>query len=85
MSNAKTGVEIREFRHRMDMTQEELAHQLGVTVSTVNRWENAHTKPSKLAQQSIERIENEQRGSELAATPVGLENFRYARVHTAAG
>ena len=32
---------------------EEFAHQIAVTVSTVNRWENAHAEPSKLAWKAI--------------------------------
>jgi putative transcriptional regulator len=80
----KSGEEIREFRRKMTMTQEELAHQLGVTVSTVNRWENGHTKPSKLAMQSLERIEMEQRHAVSQPAPVGLEDFRQNRVQTAA-
>jgi len=80
----KSGEEIREFRSKMAMTQEELAHQLGVTVSTVNRWENGHTKPSKLAMQSLERIEMEQRRAVTQPAPVGLEDFRQTRVQTAA-
>jgi DNA-binding transcriptional regulator YiaG len=35
------------------MTQEEFAHEIAVTVSTVNRWENAHAEPSKLAWKAI--------------------------------
>jgi DNA-binding transcriptional regulator YiaG len=35
------------------MTQEEFAHQIAVTVSTVNRWENSHAEPSKLAWKAI--------------------------------
>ena len=85
MSNEKTGIEIREFRQKVGMTQEELAHRLGVTVSTVNRWENGHTKPSKLAVQSLERIEEDQRREASQPAPVGLENFREPRVFTAAG
>jgi DNA-binding transcriptional regulator YiaG len=38
------------------MTQEEFAHTLGITVATVNRWENGHAKPSKLARRAIERL-----------------------------
>ena len=80
----KSGEEIREFRRKMPMTQEELAHLLGVTVSTVNRWENGHTKPSKLAMQSLDRIEREQRRSISQPAPVGLEDFRESRAQTAA-
>lgn len=31
------------------MSQEQMAHEIGVTVSTLNRWENGHADPSKLA------------------------------------
>ncbi|MFT4569149.1 MAG: putative transcriptional regulator [Hyphomicrobiaceae bacterium] len=46
-------LDIRGLRRGACMTQEEFAHALGTTVSTVNRWENGHTKPSKLARNSI--------------------------------
>ena len=41
-----TGLSIRDMRNRLSMTQEEFAHALGITVSTVNRWENGHSEPS---------------------------------------
>ena len=44
---------IRTLRQRLGMTQEEFAHEIAVTVSTVNRWENAHAEPSKLAWKAI--------------------------------
>ena len=40
---------VREIRRSLNCTQEELAAQLGVTFSTVNRWENSKSYPSKLA------------------------------------
>ena len=40
---------IRTLRRRLGMTQETFAHAIDVTVSTVNRWENGHSAPSKLA------------------------------------
>ena len=49
-------VDIRELRRNLRMTQEEFAHTLGITVATVNRWENGHAKPSKLARRAIERL-----------------------------
>ena len=52
----KTGASIRELRRNLRMTQEEFAHTLGITVATVNRWENGHAKPSKLARRAIERL-----------------------------
>src|SRR5207253_5961483 len=44
---------IRTLRQQLGMTQEEFAHEIAVTVSTVNRWENAHAEPSKLAWKAI--------------------------------
>ena len=50
---------IRELRTRLGLTQEEFAHAIAVTVSTVNRWENGHATPSKLAWRAIERLATE--------------------------
>jgi DNA-binding transcriptional regulator YiaG len=44
---------IRTLRRRLGMTQETFAHALDVTVSTVNRWENAHSAPSNLAWRAV--------------------------------
>ena len=44
---------IRDLRRRQGMTQEEFAHALGITVGTVNRWENGRFRPSKLARATI--------------------------------
>jgi putative transcriptional regulator len=38
------------------MTQEEFAHAIGVTVSTVNRWENGHIEPSRLARKAMQDL-----------------------------
>ncbi len=47
---------IRSLRQKLGMTQEEFAHEIAVTVSTVNRWENAHAEPSKLAWKAIQNL-----------------------------
>ena len=44
---------VRSLRQKLGMTQEEFAHEIAVTVSTVNRWENSHAEPSKLAWKAI--------------------------------
>jgi putative transcriptional regulator len=44
---------IRHLRQQLGMTQEEFAHSLGITVGTVNRWENGRFRPSKLARATI--------------------------------
>jgi len=56
MSEENVGKSIRDLRIRLGMTQEEFAHAVSVTFSTVNRWENGHAKPSKLARRSIEAL-----------------------------
>lgn len=40
---------IKSIRKQLDITQEQLAHELNVSFSTVNRWENGHRVPNKLA------------------------------------
>lgn len=49
-------LKVRDMRHQLEMTQEEFAQELGITVSTVNRWENGHSNPSKLARATLERM-----------------------------
>lgn len=56
MADDVSGSEIRELRKRLGLTQEEFAHAVAVTFSTVNRWENGHAKPSKLARRAIESL-----------------------------
>lgn len=48
-----------KLRERVDMTQEEFAQAIGVTVSTVNRWENGHINPSRLAKKAISKFSRE--------------------------
>jgi len=43
----------REVRRQLGRSQEELAHELGVNFTTINRWENGKTSPFKLAQAQI--------------------------------
>jgi len=40
---------LKEVRRQLGLSQEDLAHALGVSFATVNRWENGKTNPSKLA------------------------------------
>ena len=56
---------IRDLRARLGMTQEEFAHAIAVTVSTVNRWENGHANPSKLAWRAIQSLARK-RGTSVA-------------------
>ena len=40
---------VKDVRKQLGLSQEELAHKLGVSFATLNRWENRKTSPSKLA------------------------------------
>ncbi|NQT60099.1 MAG: helix-turn-helix transcriptional regulator [Bacteroidetes bacterium] len=40
---------VKKVRTTLGLSQEELAHELGVSFSTINRWENRQTKPIKIA------------------------------------
>ena len=70
---------VRAVRRELKLTQEEFAHQLGITVGTVNRWENGRFRPSKLARAtladfarrhglSLETLEHEAAGNSGVAT-----------------
>ncbi|WYL94268.1 MAG: helix-turn-helix transcriptional regulator [Gloeotrichia echinulata IR180] len=52
----EVGQLIRKVRLLAGLTQEQFAAALGVTYSTINRWENGRTEPSPLAMQKIERM-----------------------------
>lgn len=58
---------IREMRAHVGLTQEQLAVHLGVTYSTLNRWENKRGTPSPMAIQKIESMLEQMgaRGQEL--------------------
>lgn len=51
--NRMSGDIIKELRARLGLTQEQFAAKVGVTWSTVNRWENGRGKPSPLALRQI--------------------------------
>jgi len=47
---------IREVRGRLGLTQEKFAAKLGVTLPTVDRWENGRSKPSPLAREKLQEL-----------------------------
>ena len=59
MSKTKKDISkmIRKLRTTLGLTQEQFAAKIGVTVSTVNRWEKDKSKPSPLAMLRIERLQ----------------------------
>ena len=54
--------QIKLLRKWLKLTQEEFAQALGATVSTVNRWENNKNKPSKMALEKINMLQQEKEG-----------------------
>ena len=40
---------VKSVRTRLELSQEDLARELGVSFATINRWENGKVNPSKLA------------------------------------
>jgi putative transcriptional regulator len=47
---------IRKLRSDLGLTQEQFATKIGVTYTTVNRWENNKAKPSPLALKQIKEL-----------------------------
>lgn len=44
---------IKALRIELKISQEQLARELNISFSTINRWENGKHQPSKLAQRSF--------------------------------
>lgn len=49
---------VKNLRSKLGLTQEQFAAKVGVTFSTVNRWENGRGKPSPLALLQIEKLKS---------------------------
>ena len=47
---------VKQLRIKLKLTQEQFAAKVGVTFSTVNRWENRKSKPSPLAAGKIKKM-----------------------------
>lgn len=47
---------IHELRQLMQLTQAQLAAELGVSYETINRWENGHRQPSPLALRQVRSV-----------------------------
>ena len=47
---------VRAIRLELGLTEVGLAHALGVSFTTVSRWENGHMKPSRLARQALAQL-----------------------------
>lgn len=47
---------IKEIRSYLNLSQSELAHVLGVSFATVNRWEKGRCEPSRIAVNAIKSL-----------------------------
>ena len=45
---------VKKVRSELKLSQEEFAHELGVSFATINRWENGNYNPSRLAKKVFE-------------------------------
>jgi len=47
---------LKELRKRKGWVQEDLAREIGVSLSTVQRWEMKDVKPTRLARRELKRL-----------------------------
>lgn len=47
---------VRELRRKMNWVQEDLAREIDVSLSTVQRWETKGANPTRLARRELERL-----------------------------
>jgi transcriptional regulator with XRE-family HTH domain len=59
MSDLQFSELVKKVRKQLGLSQEDLAHKLGVSFATINRWENSKTMPSKLARSQFDSLYKE--------------------------
>ena len=68
------------------MTQVQIAQRIGVSFATVNRWENAQTKPARLAwRQILDLGSSRDAGFENCCALVRVDGAAATRLHGPAG
>ncbi|MHB1453663.1 MAG: DUF3990 domain-containing protein [Saccharofermentanales bacterium] len=74
---------IKEIRNRLNLSQKEMAAALGVTFATVNRWENDHSEPAKIAIKGIRALceKNHIEFSEFEGNPDFIGNEKVILYH----
>jgi len=59
---------IKELRKKRGLAQEDMAQEIGVSLSTIQRWERQGGKPSRLARRELKKVFQEagiERGENL--------------------
>jgi len=52
----RESIDIKAIRLELGFTQEDLARRLGLALSTVSKWEQGVTSPSRLAREKLEKM-----------------------------
>ncbi len=52
----KEPIDIKTIRLELGFTQEDLARTLGLALSTISKWEQGVTSPSRLAREKLEKL-----------------------------
>ena len=47
---------VKELRRKMGWAQEDLAREIGVSLSTVQRWETKGANPTRLARRELKKL-----------------------------
>jgi len=47
---------VKELRRKKGWAQEDLAHEIGVSLSTVQRWESKGGRPTRLARRELKKL-----------------------------
>lgn len=48
--------QVKELRRKNGWTQEEMAQEIGVSLSTIQRWEKRGGKPTRLPRRELEKL-----------------------------
>lgn len=68
---------VRQLRQLLGLTQEQFAAEVGVTLVTINRWENNRAKPLPLALKQIKTKLNELKDSPIEAYRTGAKSLLF--------
>ena len=47
---------VKELRKRMGWAQEDMAREMSVSLSTIQRWENRGGQPTRMARRELQRL-----------------------------